>query len=104
MKFFHFLTALLLLSVNCWSQQPPPLTADTSNPLTGAEWQELRAVYVDGNSEASGAITNWTQGTVASLMMGVNGTNTTTHPYLLDEARLYNRALGSGEIIQLPVT
>jgi len=87
-------------------------TSGTINLYDG-NWHEVAAtfttnqaatVYVDGTGEATNTITGWTPGTVASFTFGVPNTNTFDHPFILDEARLYNRALSVTEIPQLPVT
>jgi len=65
---------------------------------------QIATVYVDGQNEASGMITNWASGPVASFTLGVPNTGSTNQPYALDDTRLYNRALGPNEVTQLPVT
>ena len=65
---------------------------------------QVATVYVDGGSEASGSITNWTPSSGATLALGVPDTNTVNPSYGLDDTRLYNRALSSAEVPQLPIT
>ena len=65
---------------------------------------QVATLYVDGESEGSGTITNWASGPVASFTMGVTNSSSTNQPFILDETRLYNRALSSQEIPQLPIT
>jgi len=90
------------------------VVAGTTNVnLYDGSWHEVAAtyttnqvatVYVDGAGQATNTITGWTPGTVSSFGFGVPTGSATNHPYALDEARLYNRALGASEINQLPVT
>ncbi len=61
-------------------------------------------VYVDGVNQASGTITNWASGPVASFNLGAPDSSSTNQTYALDDTRLYNRALAPNEITQLPVT
>jgi alpha-tubulin suppressor-like RCC1 family protein len=65
---------------------------------------QVATVYVDGDDQASGAVTNWSPGSVASFTLGVPSTNSVNPAYDMDETRLYNRSLGSNEVSQLPVT
>jgi hypothetical protein len=87
----------------------------TASPvnLYDGDWHQLAAtldtnevatLYVDGQPEATNTIAGWTPGAVGSFTFGAGGTNTDNNPFILDEARLYNRALGASEIPQLPVT
>ena len=70
---------------------------------TWAPGQEAR-VYVDGENQDSGMIAAWTPGTVAAFSFGTPDDSVTNQTFILDETRLYNRALGPNEITQLPVT
>jgi len=90
------------------------VVAGTTNiNLYDGSWHQLAAtyttnqvatVYVDGTGEATNTITGWTPGTVSSFTFGRTDPTATNNPYALDEARLYNRALGASEIPQLPIT
>lgn len=82
-------------------------------PLYDGSWHQvavtfdtnqLATVYVDGQNQASGTITNWDPTSVASFNLGVPDDSSTNQPYALDDTRLYNRALGAQEVTQLPVT
>ncbi len=74
-------------------------------------------VYVDGLAEASTTIAHWAPSSVKSFTFGklpLAAQSSTLHPsssltpspssFLLDEVRLYNIALSSNEIPQLPAT
>jgi hypothetical protein len=65
---------------------------------------QVATVYVDGTGEATNTITNWTPSAVSSFTFGTTNTNVVMNPYILDEARLYNRAMSATEVPQLPVT
>jgi hypothetical protein len=61
-------------------------------------------LYVDGELEASGAVKGWTPGNLATFTFGQDDPSRPDQPYLMDEVRLYGRALAPNEITQLPVT
>jgi hypothetical protein len=65
---------------------------------------QVATVYVDGTGEVTNTITNWTPSAVSSFTFGTTNTNVVMNPYILDEARLYNRAMSATEVPQLPVT
>ncbi len=65
---------------------------------------QIATVYVDGATQASGAITNWAPGSISSFIFGAPDDSSTNQAYILDETRFYNRALGANEVIQLPPT
>ncbi len=65
---------------------------------------QIATVYIDGQNQASGTVTNWSNGPVASFTLGASETDATNSPFALDETRLYSRALGPQEVTQLPVT
>jgi alpha-tubulin suppressor-like RCC1 family protein len=82
-------------------------------PIYDGSWHQVAAtydtnqvatVYVDGESQASGTITNWSGGPEASFTFGVTNTNSVNPAFTLDETRLYSRALGPDEVTQLPFT
>jgi hypothetical protein len=87
----------------------------TNSPvnLYDGSWHQVAAtyatnhvstVYVDGAGEGTNTITSWTPGVVSSFSMGISNSSATNNPFLLDEVRLYNRALGPTEVPQLPAT
>ena len=67
-----------------------------------ATWNDHHkaVLYIDGESEAQGIVVGWHPGAAASFTLGGASADT----FALDEVRLYNRALGPGEVCQLPVT
>jgi hypothetical protein len=65
---------------------------------------QVASVYVDGTNAATATITNWVPGAASSFMFGSTDTNSPVNPFVLDEARLYNRPFAANEIAQLPVT
>jgi len=84
-----------------------------SATLYDGQWHHLAAtwapdrtarVYVDGENQDSGVVTNWTPGSVVSFSFGVSDDSATNQAFTMDEVRLYNRALGPNEVTQLPVT
>lgn len=70
---------------------------------TWAPGQEAR-IYVDGENEDSRMVVGWTPGSVSAFQFGAPDSGATNQEFILDEVRLYNRALGPEEITQLPVT
>ena len=57
-----------------------------------------------GRIKAADMINGWAPGKVAEFAFGTPDDSVTNHPFILDETRLYNRALGPKEVTQLPVT
>ncbi|MCC7518713.1 MAG: fibronectin type III domain-containing protein [Verrucomicrobiae bacterium] len=61
-------------------------------------------LYVDGTPEATATITNWSVGTAALFELGNSNPAITGTPFVLDEVRLYNIALSSNGVLELPAT
>jgi len=81
-------------------------------PLYDAGWHHIAAtwtsaglatLYVDGEEQGNTLIPNWTPGEIPSFVLAGQKDGDGAS-YLLDETRLYNRALTAKEIAQLPVT
>jgi hypothetical protein len=87
------------------SAGPTNLLDGNWHQLAGTyDTNQVATVYMDGTNVASATISGWTPGPVNSFTFGSTATNAPVNPFVLDEARLYNRALGATEIPQLPVT
>lgn len=79
---------------NQWHHVAGVYNAGTSNAV----------LYVDGIPEASQVITNWIPSSVYLFEFGNSSASATNLPFVLDEVRLYNTALSSNGILQLPST
>jgi hypothetical protein len=79
--------------------------------IRDGEWHHLVGVYsftttnatlyVDGVAEATGTITNWNPSAASTFAFGFLPPPPNA-PFTLDEARLYNVALSSNDVLQLP--
>ena len=65
---------------------------------------EPARVYVDGENQGSEIVADWHPGAAAAFSFGAPNDSVTNRAFALDEARLYNRALGPSEVVQLPAT
>jgi hypothetical protein len=86
------------------SGTPVNLYDDGWHHLVAAYNGTNAVVYVDGVAEANTAVTNWTGAGVLEFTWGVPSAGPSNPEFLMDEVRLYNRALESNEVVQLPIT
>lgn len=91
---------------------PVSVSASDVIPLYEAGWHHIAAtwtpaglatLYVDGEKQGDVLVANWSPGTSPSFTLAGQKQGEGAS-YLLDEVRLYNRALTAKEITQLPVT